>query len=426
MAKPDTERLSLRKIAVYSKGAIFQETMGRLEKDLEELGRKHGGFSPAERRRIEEYQKLAAEIEEKYKARKGEDAGRLDAFYPGRPWLDTKGERIQAHAGAVFYENDTYYWYGEDKSYTDGKGLIWTWGVRAYESKDLYNWEELGLIIKPVVDNPESNLFPEKRCDRPYILKCDATGKYVCWFHLAGEDTCFVILQADAFCGPYEVVRENYRPFGYEVGDFDVVKDLETGKAYLHMDANHSVVYGMELSDDYLSAEKVVTTQYEGMNPPFCQEGIALFERNGKKYMLSSGMTGYIPNRSDSAISDAWTEPFASTGDPYVGDDMNSSFNSQFTQVFKVPGKDDCYIAISDRWVPEFPVDAKKAAAIERFIASRYDPKKYQATKEDAEIFKNSPNLYTANTSVADYVWLPLKFEGDKVKIEWLDEWKWD
>ena len=28
------------------------------------------------------------------------------------------------------------------------------------------------------------------------------------------------------------------------------------------------------------------------------------------------------------------------------------------------------------------------------------------------------------NTSIADYVWLPLRFEGEMVYIDWKDEWK--
>ena len=28
------------------------------------------------------------------------------------------------------------------------------------------------------------------------------------------------------------------------------------------------------------------------------------------------------------------------------------------------------------------------------------------------------------NTSIANYVWLPLRFDGDKVYIDWLDEWR--
>lgn len=48
------------------------------------------------------------------------DAGN-DSFYyyPGRLWLDTDGNPIQAHGGGVLYDqrSRTYYWYGE---YKDG------------------------------------------------------------------------------------------------------------------------------------------------------------------------------------------------------------------------------------------------------------------------------------------------------------------
>lgn len=112
-------------------------------------------------------------------------------------------------------------------------------------------------------------------------------------------------------------------------------------------------------------------------------------------------------------------------GDPHVADDdTNASFNSQISQVFKVPGKKDLYISIADRWVPDYPVDARRADMIERAIASHYEPKKYQVSPEEKKALMNSPMLESANTSVADYVWLPLAFEGDRVCIRWQDEWK--
>ena len=38
-----------------------------------------------------------------------------DAFYPGQVWLDTNGNRIQAHGGSLIYLDGVYYWYGENK-----------------------------------------------------------------------------------------------------------------------------------------------------------------------------------------------------------------------------------------------------------------------------------------------------------------------
>jgi hypothetical protein len=57
-------------------------------------------------------------------------------------------------------------------------------------------------------------------------------------------------------------------------------------------------------------------------------------------------------------------------------------------------------------------------------VASRYDPKHYQATEEEQKELAASPMLESANTSIADYVWLPLEFDGCRVKIRWQDRWK--
>lgn len=178
------------------------------------------------------------------------------------------------------------------------------------------------------------------------------------------------------------MTAENYRPFGRKVGDFDIVQG-ENGKTYLFMDADHVGIIGMELSEDCLTVQKEVSRQYEGLHAPFCREGVALFERMGKKYMLTSGMSGYIPNRSDSAVSEDWEQPFASIGNPHVEDDTNASFNSQISQVFRVLGKKELYISIADRWVPGYHVDAKRADMIERAIAAHYEPERYQVTREE-------------------------------------------
>lgn len=273
-----------------------------------------------------------------------------------------------------------------------------------------------------MTDDPDSDLFPDRRVDRPHIRKSNKTGKYVAWIKISGEDACFLIMQADSFLGPYEIVKEDYRPLGYKIGDFDIAEDPESGKYYLYMDADHKGIYCLEMAEDLLSAENKVSEQYVDLFPPFTREGVAVFEHKNAKYMLTSGMTGYVPNQSDSALSYAWEESFISKGDPYVDDESMSSFNSQFTQVYKLPDR-DFYIALSDRWVPAYPVDYRRADLIRRCIASRYAPERYQATEEEMKEFASAPMLETADTSIADYVWLPVEFDDCHVKIRWQDSW---
>lgn len=421
---PVTNEIALKKLSQYAPGQFSEEKMNNLDMALREYG-KTKGLTVKEQEKVERYQAMEqSRLHRISQSQRMDIVEKRDCFLPGQVWNDTKGERIQAHGGALFYENGIYYWYGENKEFTDGKNDIWTWGIRAYRSEDLYNWEDIGLIIRPELTDPDSNLFPDMRVDRPHIIKCEATNKYVAWIKLSGPEACFLILQADDFTGPYEIVRENYRPLGSEAGDFDIVRDDRTQKAYLFMDADHKRVVGIEMDEDYLSAEKEVSSQYENMVGSLCREGIALFERNGKKYMLTSGMTGYVPNQSDAALSQEWTDSFVSIGDPHVGDSSLSSFNSQFTQIFKMPGKKDLYIALADRWVPGYPVDARRADMIRRCIAHRERPQEYPVTQEELQEFAQMPALENADTSVADYVWLPLAFEGEQVKIAWRDAWK--
>ena len=110
---------------------------------------------------------------------------------PGRIWLDTDGNRIQAHGGSIITVKDTFYWYGENKEKTTGKDQVWHWGVRCYSSKDLYNWKSEGIIIPPDTLDPASLLHPSAMMDRPHIIYNEKTKKYAAWLKIMGEPPCF-------------------------------------------------------------------------------------------------------------------------------------------------------------------------------------------------------------------------------------------
>jgi len=420
-ANPQALTLSVEQMIRYTRIPQGEAVLAKLEEALQKLNTPENAISPTEAKLIARFKEIWAE--EQVAPRK-EETHHQNAIYPGQLWLDTKGERIQAHGGAVYFENGTYYWYGENKTYTDGKNGIWTWGLKVYASKDLCNWTDLGYLIPPELEDPNSALFPTKRADRPHILKCPKTGKYVCWIKLSGPEAAFTIWQADALLGPYEMVENLYNPGGHKAGDFDLIADEETGTGYLYFDADHKSMLCMALTEDYLHADREIASSYPDMAPPFTREAPALFEAKGRKYMLTSGMTGYVPNKSDSAAADGWEDVFVSLGDPHVADDTNASFNSQISKIFKVEGKEDCFIAMADRWLPEYHVDSRIADLFTRVIGSTYAPEIYQATDAERKEMYEANVLETANTSVADYVWLPIDWEDEKPVIRWQKEWK--
>ena len=339
-----------------------------------------------------------------------------DAIYPGRPWLDTEGKRIQAHGGSVIYIDGTYYWYGENKEKTDGKNGIWHWGVRCYSSKDLYNWKDEGLIIPPQPDNPDSSLHPSACMDRPHIIYNQKTKKYVCWLKImkkkAGQ--CETVLTADHILGPYTIVKEGLKPLGMSAGDFDLVV-AEDGKAYYYFERVHSEIICADLTEDYTDVTGYYSTHFPQPYPPYVREAPAHFLRKGKHYLVTSGTTAYFPNPSLIAVADTWHGPYTMLGNPHPDDETNTSYHSQISSVFKVEGKKDLYIACADRWVPD---------AMDYQYESYRDKFERLFRDNDQSVIHDRELLAKENTSIADYVWLPFRFDGEMAYLDWKDAWR--
>lgn len=342
-----------------------------------------------------------------------------DSIKPGQVWLDTEGKRIQAHGGSVIYIDGIYYWYGENKEKTTGDSGIWHWGVKCYASKDLYNWEDKGIIIPPDTKNPHSSLHPASMADRPHIIFNEKTGKFVCWIKVMKKDGSQqeTVLTSDTILGPYTIVQDGLMPLGMSAGDFDLAVAPD-GKAYYYFERVHSETICADLTEDYTDVTGYYSTHFPRCSPPHVREATAHFCRHGKHYLVTSGTTGYLPNPSELAIADTWHGPYKVLGNPHPLDDSQTSYHSQISSVFKVVGKKDLYIAVADRWVPnQMDLEyTEYAAAFERLFAPNYDGE----WKLD-EKFGIDENR---NTSVADYVWLPFRFDGDMAYLDWIDEWK--
>ena len=204
-------------------------------------------------------------------------------------------------------------------------------------------------------------------------------------------------------------------------GDFDLIK-YPDGSAKIVFDRVHSDMIVMDLTDDYLDVTGTYSTHYERPFPPYVREAPAVFYRNGKGYIITSGTTAKFPNPSETATFDDIHGEWEIIGDPHVNDAKKTSFDSQISCIFKHPKYDDLYIAMADRWL----VDLKdeNPSGMEFFLA-RYD-KDYPMDEKRREEIKNitMEQMTAKNTSISEYVWLPVVFENDVPKIYWHDEWK--
>lgn len=342
---------------------------------------------------------------------------------PGAPMQDTDGNRIEAHGGGLFYENGVFYWFVENKEFTDGKNGIWTWGIRCYSSRDLYNWKSEGYLIAPKERDERSSLNPHRPIDRPHILRCQKTGNYICWLELSGKDAYFTVLTAPRLLGPYTIVRNRVRPYGRPVGDFDLWQD-DKGNGYLFFEHDHSGILATALTPDFLDAAEPHRDLFAGRKPPLAREGICHFTHGGRHYLLTSGMSGYIPNPSEVAVSDAPLGPYQTLGSPHRNEPVGLSFESQVSAVLEHPAHPGLYLALADRWIPDLKLTPKKAARLRRGMEAVMENNYLPHLLDVLSLIGYPWACEKVNTSRATMSGCPLVFEGDTPVINWYDHWR--
>jgi hypothetical protein len=319
----------------------------------------------------------------------------------------------------VLHEDGVFYWYGENKERSEPGSGIWHWGVRCYSSTDLINWEDRGLIIPPEPDDPASPLHPSKLVDRPHIIRNPHTGQYVCWLKIMGpgdgNTQLSTVLVADRLLGPYTMVATGLRPLGMNAGDFDLVVEPSDGKAYYFFERVHSEMICADLTSDYTGVTGYYSTHFPHPQPPYVREAPAYFRRDGKHYLVTSGTSGYFPNPSEAASADSYHGPWVVLGDPHPDDVTRTSYRSQISSVFRHPGKKDLYIAVADRWLSD--VSPEESDQRERF-------RRLFAGEPEAQVVADAPPQWVRpDTRIADYVWLPIRFDGPVPIIDWREEW---
>lgn len=346
-----------------------------------------------------------------------------NAFVPGKEWKDTDGIPINAHGGGIVFMHGVYYWYGEFKTAGRG-GNTALKGVSCYSSKDLYNWNNEGIVLK-VEENPNSEITKGCVIERPKVVYNKKTGKYVMWFHLELKNQGYDAARAAVAIsntpkGPFLFLK-SYRPNrGVWSMNFDaksklglvneeglkswtpewltaikngmlVRRDFDKGqmsrdmtvfvdddeKAYLiHSSEDNLTLHIAELAEDYLG----FTNKWARVAPTGHNEAPTIFKKNGVYYMITSGCTGWDPNAARLFCSKFIWGSWKALGNPCVGKESELTFHSQSTFVFPVQGKKEQFIFMADRWKPDNPIDGT-------------------------------------------YVWLPIKFNKEKPVLEWFDKW---
>ena len=380
----------------------------------------------------EEYRKQYMALKDAYDGL--EEIKVYDSFLPGKKWTDDEGNLIQAHGGqvqrltvtdpATGQTSEKWWWVGEDK--TNGSSRS---GICAYSSDDLYNWHYEGIVMRNVesraqLDEEEyftslyADYTPQQKdnvfacldagsaiIERPKLIFNEKTGMYVLWFHADGPTetsnssyaaACAGVAVSDTPYGPFKFIdryrlntcppdQEDFHPQSKGMArDMNLFVD-EDGTAYIIYSSEENLtLYISKLNDEYtylaVSPEQAVYGRdYIRLFPGAQREAPALFARDGGYYLMTSGCTGWAPNQARYYRADSVLGEWENCGDPCVGDDNHTTFESQSTCIFRVG---DAFIYMGDRW--------------------------------NSEDLKNSR-----------YIWLPVAFdEAGNMSISYTDEWK--
>jgi beta-galactosidase len=291
-------------------------------------------------------------------------------FKPDSIWYDTKGDTLNVHGGGILYDHGTYYWFGEKR----GKGA--SEGVTVYSSANLYKWKYEGMALSTVEG---SDIEYGCLMERPKVIYNKKTKQYVMWFHLELKGKGYAAARAAVavskkVTGPYKYLQ-SFRPNGNMSRDMNLFVD-DDGTAY-HIYSSHENwdMRIARLSDDYLTS----TTQ-DSLLFSKQREAPAIFKYQHKYYLITSGCTGWAPNKASVHVADNPFGPWKLMGNPMTGPHADITFYGQSTFILPVHGKRDAFIYIGDKW----------------------DPKN----------LKNSR-----------YQWLPVTFRNDSVEIAWKDKW---
>jgi beta-galactosidase len=305
-------------------------------------------------------------------------------------WRDTDGNTINAHGGGILYYNNIYYWYGEfkgDSTYRLEKVTTWECfraearGVSCYSSRNLLDWKFEGIVLPVVKGDTSSDLHPSNVIERPKVIYNEKTGKFVMWMHIDNDDYTKAmagVAISNTPVGPFTYLG-SFKPGGGDSRDQTIFRD-DDGRAYQVASSEwNKTLYINLLNDDYTKTTGIYTRNFIDAS----REAPAVFKRNGKYYIITSACSGWDPNQASYAVADSMLGTWKTIGNPCSGKDADKTFYAQSTFVLQVPGKNDFYIAMFDRWNKTDLIDSR-------------------------------------------YIWLPIKFTNEQIDVPWTDKWKPD
>jgi hypothetical protein len=264
-----------------------------------------------------------------------------------------------------------------------------------YSSKDLATWKNEGIILP---QQASGELGPNRKGERPHIIKCPSTGEFVLYAHAASSDYQtdkeVVYATSTTVNGKYSYKGPLKNASGAIAAHSDMGAYADDTGAYVVTESGHVYTLASDchswLSDKSFSA---INGDSGGAESP------AVFKAGSTYYWIGSYKTGWRANNNFYSTAPAITGPWTYQGyvapvtDPANNLSDQRTWLSQSTWVQPIVGcKGTTYVYWGDHW--------------------------------DGNLDTTAPGKHN---NLATYVFQPLVFSGTKISMPtYLATWKLD
>lgn len=268
----------------------------------------------------------------------------------GEMWLDDEGNPIQCHGGAIIRHGQKWYWYGEHKGAPNclGKQRVDFIGISCYSSENLSSWHYEGLVLQAVKSNPDHVLNPNNVVERPKVIYNKKTGQFVLWVHVDTPNYVYGgvgVAVSSSPTGPFEFLYST-QPNKQDSRDMTLFVDQDDTAYLVHSSNWNKTMNISRLTDDYLKTDGFFVSILVDQE----REAPALFYKDNKYYMITSGCTGWDYNSALYAESPYLMGKWKLIDNPCEGEGYRDTFKGQSTYIFEVNGN---FYLLLDHWIPD-------------------------------------------------------------------------
>ncbi|HYQ18227.1 MAG TPA: family 43 glycosylhydrolase [Polyangiaceae bacterium] len=315
------------------------------------------------------------------------------ALATGVAFMDTEGQRVNAHGGGIIREGDTYYMHGEVFSSTSTANNFV--GFSMYSSKDLATWKNEGIILPT---QASGELGPNRKGERPHIIKCPSSGEFVLYAHAASEDYQtdkeVVYATSSTVNGQYSYKGALKNASGTLAVHSDMSAYADDSGAYVVTESGH--VYTLTADCHGWVSDKTygaVNGNSGGSESP------TIFKAGSTYYWIGSNKTGWRANNNFYSTAPAMSGPWTYQG-------------------FLAPVKDESDEISDERtWLSQ-------STWVQPIVGCSGTTYLYWGDHWDGTQDTSAPGRHN---SLATYVFQPLVFDGIKISLPtYKATWKLD